>query len=189
MAEEPTRQAARPTGVHTVGHSNRSSAELVLLLLELGIERLVDVRRYPGSRRHPHFAREALSRSLAEHGIGYEHEPDLGGQRTPSAASRHAVLEPAFAGYAEHMESDAFRCAVERVLSAEMHVALMCAERDPMHCHRRLLSDYLVASGVDVLHAIGPGEVRAHRLDPRARVEPGPRLVYPGGGSQLELFV
>jgi uncharacterized protein (DUF488 family) len=159
----------------TIGHSNRSTGELLALLAEAGVELLVDVRRYPGSRRHPHFRREALEQSLTDAGIAYEHRPELGGHREPAKSSPNSAIdEPALRGYADHMAKPAFRSALVRLIdhARGRTTAAMCAEASPDRCHRRLLSDQLDAEGVRVLHLLGTGEPSPHRGDPRA--EPGP---------------
>lgn len=172
---------ASPARIYTIGHSTRSLDELVLLLREHAIELVVDVRRFPGSRRHPHFAKEALARSLPEHGIRYEHEIDLGGRRAAWPDSRNTAWRNAqFRGYAEHMASAEFKAALERLIATGAHAttAVMCAEQHPSRCHRRLLSDALVVRGVDVEHILAPGKSEAHALNPEARVEDG-EIVYP----------
>jgi len=175
--------------VFTIGHSTRTTEELLALLAEHRIEVLVDVRRYPGSRRHPQFSREALAAALAGAHIQYMHEPDLGGRREPRPGSPHVAWRvEAFRGYADHMETPAFAAALERLirLSEERRATILCAEAVPWRCHRRLISDALVARGVEVLHILGPGRADPHELDPNARVEEGGRrLVY---ASQKTLF-
>jgi uncharacterized protein (DUF488 family) len=178
--------------VHSVGHSNHTSGELLALLEEHGVDVLVDVRRYPGSRRHPHFRREALAESLSRAGIEYRHEPELGGHRVPDPASHNVGLhDEALRGYADWMYHHSFRDAVERVaeLARTHRPCLMCAEADPARCHRSLLSDALSSLGVEVVHVLGPGSARPHRLHPAAVVQ-GPCAVRypPQAGDQLELF-
>jgi len=168
--------------VLTIGHSTRTLAELLGLLAEFEATTLVDVRRYPGSRRYPHFGGPALARSLAGAGIGYVHEPDLGGRRDPSPASVNTAWRvAAFRGYADHMASAEFRAGLERVLAlAETaRPVIMCAEAVPWRCHRQLIADALVSRGVAVRHILGPGQERAHELNPRARPGPDGVLVYP----------
>ncbi len=166
--------------VHTVGHSIRGREEFIDILRAAGVPLLVDVRRYPRSRRHPHFSREALSGALAEAGIAYRHEEDLGGHREPLPGSPNtAWKEDAFRGYADHMATPAFQAALERVLAAPPGTAVMCAEADPLHCHRRLLADALVARGARVVHLLGAGRSSDHVLHPRARVAPDGRVTYP----------
>lgn len=167
--------------IWTAGHSNRGTEELVELLRRAGIELLVDVRRYPGSRRHPHFASRRLAASLDSAGIDYAHEEDLGGHRDPRPGSPHTgIREDAFRGYADHMDSPEFARALARLVAAaaERRTAVMCAERDWRGCHRSLLSDRLVVEGIEVVHLLGDGEEK-HALRPPAAVE-GNRLVYRG---------
>lgn len=178
--------------VFTVGHSTRSIEELSALLTGHGIEVLVDVRRYPGSRRHPQFSRDALARSVEEAGIRYVHEPDLGGRRAAHPDSPHTAWRvEAFRGYADHMETLEFAAALDRLMRlAESHTAvILCAEALPWRCHRRLISDALVARGIEVRHILGAGRTDSHELDPNARVQPGGRIVYSGpAGDQGSLF-
>src|SRR5690606_39960551 len=118
-----------------------------------GIRRLVDVRRYPGSRRHPHFSREALERSLPADGIAYEHERDLGGRRAPAPDSvNDAWRSASFRAYADYLQTAEFEAALGRLLAgADVPTAIMCAEAVPWRCHRQLIADVLVARGHEVL--------------------------------------
>jgi uncharacterized protein (DUF488 family) len=143
---------------------------LIGLLLEFGVGLLVDVRRFPASRRHPQFGKEQLSRSLSEAGIGYLHEPDLGGHRVAGVDSPNT----------DYMDSASFQGALRRLLerAAGMRVVVMCAEADPRRCHRQLLADALVAKGAEVEHILSPGRSEAHRLHAGARVLAGGRIVY-----------
>ena len=170
--------------VLTIGHSTRSIGELLSLLTENGVELLVDVRRYPGSRRFPQFSRDALAASLAGAGIEYMHEPRLGGRRTARPDSPHTAWRvEAFRGYADYMESSEFAAALEGLiaLSRTRTVAILCAEAVPWRCHRRLISDALEARGIEVRHILGRGRTDRHEIDPNARVlEGGRRLVYSG---------
>jgi len=167
--------------VHTIGHGNRSLDEFTGLLQRSAIVCLADVRAFPGSRRHPHFGRGELERSLPEAGIAYVWEgAALGGRRRPRADSPHVALRNAsFRAYADHMESDEFREGVERLLdsAASGPVAIMCAERLPWQCHRYMISDYLVAHGVEVLHLMDAGKTMQHSVRSEARVCDG-HLVY-----------
>ena len=171
------------TGIYTIGHGNRSSEEFIALLAEAGIECLMDVRAYPASRRHPQFAREALEGSLADAGVRYVWEgTDLGGRRKPGKDSPHIALRnPAFRAYAGHMETEAFRRGIERLveLGRASRTAIMCAERLPWECHRFLISDYLVARGACVVHLVNPGATQEHRINPVVRLRGG-KLWYDG---------
>jgi uncharacterized protein (DUF488 family) len=168
----------------TLGHSTRSIEELLGLLAEHRGELLVDVRRFPGSRRHPQFSREALAGSLAGAGVDYIHEPDLGGRREPRPDSPNAAWRvAAFRGYADYMDSEPFAAALRRLLqrAARSRTTILCAEAVPWRCHRRLIADAATAHGVEVLHILGRGRIQRHELDPKARVVPMPPrygLVY-----------
>src|SRR5215471_2457273 len=127
----------------TIGHGNRSIEAFLALLRDAGIRCLVDVRAYPASRRHPHFARTALEQSLAHAGVRYVWEGKaLGGRRTPAATSAHLALDdPQFRAYADHMMTLAFREALERLIrcGCAERTAFMCAERLPSECHRSFI--------------------------------------------------
>ena len=173
----------------TVGHSSRSLDDLIAVLRVHGIEELCDVRAYPGSRRFPQFARSSLEAALPGAGIRYAwFGKALGGHRPYARPdSPHtAIEEEGFRNYADHMESAEFVAAVDELLARSGPVALMCAERDPAHCHRSYLADYLVGvRGVEVIHIRDATETTAHVRSPLARVD-GSRLVYDLG--QRELF-
>jgi uncharacterized protein (DUF488 family) len=178
--EVPARPA--PGTLLTVGHSNRSLAEFLAILAAHHVEEIADVRRFPRSRRHPHFAIDALAPALAGAGIAYRHWPELGGFRKAAKDSPNVGLENAsFRGYADHMATAAFQDALDRLLAAarERVVAVMCAEAFVMQCHRRLIADAALARGVPVEHVAGAGPRAAHRPTPGARLEEG-RLVYRG---------
>jgi len=164
--------------IYTIGHSTRSLDELVHLLAASGVKRLADIRRYPGSRRYPHFSRDALAAALPQHGIAYVHMPELGGRRTPSKDSPNDALKNAqFRGYADYMGTTEFADAIERLLSMDSPTAIMCAEAVPWRCHRSFVADDLVRRGVEVVHIVGPNDRRKHEMNPLATEEQG-RLVY-----------
>jgi len=175
--------------IYTVGHSNRSAEALLECLRGAGVEVLVDVRRRPASRRYPHFNAPVLAAALETAGIGYVTAGEaLGGHRPAPPEGAHPALARALRGYAEHMRSAAFARALESLLreaGAAGH-ALMCAERLPERCHRSLIADRLTARGVAVVHLIAPGERRAHRLHPRARLDADGHLLY-DGATQIGL--
>jgi len=164
--------------IYTIGHSTRSLDELVHLLAASGVKRLADIRRYPGSKRYPHFSRDALAAELPKHGIAYVHMPELGGRRNPSKDSvNDALRNDQFRGYADYMGTPDFANAIERLLSMDGPVAIMCAEAVPWRCHRSFVADELTRRGVEVVHIVGPNDRRRHELNPLASVE-GDRLVY-----------
>jgi uncharacterized protein (DUF488 family) len=160
--------------VYTVGHGTRSLAELVEILRDAGVVRLVDARRFPGSRRHPHFGRDNLAASLPREGIAYDFRGDaLGGRRRGVQDSRHpAWRDPSFRAFADYMDSPAFREALARLEAdaAREPLAFMCAERLWWQCHRRMIADTLAVRGADVVHLLERGVERPHALHPDLRV-------------------
>jgi uncharacterized protein (DUF488 family) len=168
--------------IYTIGHSTRSADEFVGLLGEFEVERLVDIRQYPGSRRLPHFNREALESGLARAGIAYEWLGALGGRRraarpdSPNMALRH----PAFRNYADYMLTPEFRAGIGQLIewAREKPTSIMCAEAVYWRCHRRLVSDYLVGQGIEVQHIMGPGHLRPHALTSGAVIRGG-NVIYP----------
>jgi uncharacterized protein (DUF488 family) len=168
--------------VFTVGHGARSWDAFVAVVRSARIEVVVDVRRFPGSRRHPQFGRAAMADSLPAAGIGYEWQGDpLGGRRSRSGTSRHRALHhAAFAGYADHMDTAGFRTALDALLSRapRERLAVMCAETVWWHCHRMLIADALVLRGAAVTHLLDVGRVQPHRLHPAARKGEGGWPVY-----------
>jgi uncharacterized protein (DUF488 family) len=173
--------------VYTVGHSTLALDEFLALLRAHGIAAVVDVRRYPASRRHPHFGREALARALADAGIEYRWLPELGGRRSARPDSPHvAWRNTSFRGYADHMDGEEFAGGLVALLdlARERPTAIMCAESVPWRCHRQLIADALVARGVTVRHVLGPRASSEHTLAAFARVA-GDRVVYDRG--QLDL--
>lgn len=169
----------RPT-IFTIGHGVRSIEEFLSLLSGASVRRLIDVRTAPGSRKHPHFGKDSLSRELDRNGIEYVWRKDLGGWRKPRQDSPHVALRsPGFRGYADHMETQEFKDAVTWLIdtSSETPTAVMCAESLWWRCHRRMLADALTARGSSVRHIMSDGRVQPHRLHPAARVVED-RIVY-----------
>ena len=161
--------------IYTIGHSTRSLDELVHLLRASGVQRLADIRRYPGSRRYPHFSRDALAAELPKHGIAYVHMPELGGRRSPAKDSPNDALRNAqFRGYADYMATKEFAEGVDNLLDRD---AIMCAEAVPWRCHRSFVADDLVRRGVEVVHILGANDRRKHEINPLAR-DAGSHLVY-----------
>ena len=151
--------------VWTVGHSTRSAEEFGQILLAHGIEVLVDVRSFPGSRRYPQFNREALAASLKQIGIDYKHEPRLGGRRKPRPDSHNTAWKNAsFRAYADHMETEEFRSGIKDLLELAENgrTAVMCAEALWWRCHRRLISEYLNTEGHAVIHILDQNKTQEH---------------------------
>ncbi|HYB42577.1 MAG TPA: DUF488 domain-containing protein [Candidatus Methylomirabilis sp.] len=169
--------------VHTVGHSTRSTEAFLALLAAHAIGCVVDVRRWPASRRHPHFGRESLTASLASAGVEYVWREDLGGDRAPGPDSPNTAWRTgAFRAYADFMLTPAFAAAVAdlELLAARRRIAVMCAEAVPWRCHRQLLADAFWVRGWPVRHILDTG-CAEHRLPAFARVS-GERIVYPASG-------
>ncbi|MDQ3874051.1 MAG: DUF488 family protein [Actinomycetota bacterium] len=160
--------------IYTIGHGTRPAEELVACLREAGVRTLVDVRRFPGSRRNPQFNRDTLDESLAATGIRYVHALELGGRRSGEAgADRFACIEtPAFRSYAARMGSPAWQTALAEALAHPVP-AFMCAETLWWRCHRRFIAELLTARGHDVVHLLRPGERRPHRMSEDATVLDG----------------
>ena len=174
--------------VFTIGHSNRSFEDFLSLLQEFAIHTVADVRRYPSSRKFPHFNREFLRKLLSAQNIEYLWLEALGGRRhvSKNQKSPNMGLEsPGFRNYADHMVTNEFQAGVQELLStaARSCMAIMCAERFYWKCHRRLLSDYLVAQSVEVLHIVEPGKVSAHKLTPGAVITINTEVVYPSAAK------
>ncbi len=172
--------------IWTIGHSTRTWEEFLALLREHAIELLVDVRHFPSSAHVPWTNRTALAAHLADAGLVYEHLVDLGGYRKAHSDSENlGWRNEGFRGYADYMDSEAFRAALGRLvaLAKARRAAVMCAEAVPWHCHRGLLSDALLVRGVRVIHILAPGKAQEHVLTPFAKVRGG-RITYPVAKSK-----
>jgi uncharacterized protein (DUF488 family) len=177
-------QPAAPT-VFTIGHSTQSVDAFIALLTHNGASLVADVRRFPASRRHPQFSREALVTALAAAGIAYEWLPELGGRRAARADSRNTGWRnDGFRGYADYMETQAFQLGAARLidLAQRRPTAYMCAEHAWQQCHRGLISDYLKVAGWQVLHILARGKTEPHPFTEPARVVDG-SLTYAGQGE------
>ncbi len=162
--------------IWTVGHSNRSIEDFLALLQTNKIQALADIRRFPGSRRHPQFGQEQLPASLAHIGISYTHFGELGGRRKVRPDSRNSNWKnPAFRGYADYMESEEFRAGIERLLriAAGKLTAIMCAEALWWQCHRALISDFLKVRSIAIIHILGPNKTQDHPFTSAARIVNG----------------
>jgi uncharacterized protein (DUF488 family) len=174
--------------IWTIGHSTRGIDEFISLLKENEIKLLVDVRAFPGSKRYPQFNKDALAESLTAHGIRYEHFPELGGKRKSKPDSRNTAWRNAsFRGYADYMETEQFQKGMARLLDVGAKAgptAIMCAEAVWWRCHRSLISDYLKAHGVEVLHILAANKVEPHPYTSAARIVNG-KLSYEGDDALL----
>ena len=178
------------TTVHTIGHGTLPADDFAQLLRDAGVEQLVDVRSFPGSRRNPQHGQAAMEQWLPESGITYRWIRALGGRRRPVEGSPHAALRhPAFRAYADHMEGTEFQQGVAELLdlAADGAVAVMCSESVWWRCHRRLLADHLLLTrDVEVLHLMHDGRRTPHRPTDGVRRD-GDRLVY-DVGTATSLF-
>ena len=158
----------------TIGHGTREATELVATLAEAGVQTLVDVRRFPGSRRNPQFNQDAVAASLATVGIEYRHAVELGGRRAgePGEERFGCIRTAAFRSYAARMAREDWQEALATAL-AQSEPCFMCAETDWRRCHRRLISDLLTAREIEVVHLARPGERQPHELWPEAEIRSG----------------
>ncbi len=173
--------------VWTIGHSTRTIDDFIALLRANGIEALADVRRFPGSRKYPQFNVEPLRASLTAAGIAYVPMTELGGRRRPRPDSRNTVWRnESFRGYADFMETDAFRAGIEKLLTLarEKRTAVMCSEAVWWRCHRSMISDQLKASGIRVLHIMEGGKCEEHPYTAAARLVDGQLSYAPGVGVE-----
>ena len=168
--------AIDPATIWTIGHSTRTLDEFLGLLADYRIEAIADVRRFPGSRRHPHFASEALAETLPAHGITYQWLPQLGGRRkvqpdSPNTAWRNA----SFQAYADYIATAAFAEGLAALLkmAAARRTALMCAEAVWWRCHRSLIADVLKLRGIEVIHIIDASHSTLHPYTSPARIVDG----------------
>jgi uncharacterized protein (DUF488 family) len=176
-----------PDTVHTIGHSTRTIENFLALLKAHAIEALVDVRRWPSSRRYPHCGRKALEGSLNNDGIDYIWHGDLGGFRKPAADSQNTAWKVgSFRAYADFMLTAEFEDIMQEMeqMIAHKHIVIMCAEAVPWRCHRQLLADAFLVRGFSVRHIMDDG-CHAHRLPPFA-IPKGRKILYPAT-AQLEL--
>jgi len=160
--------------VSTIGHGTKPADEFVATLHEAGVETLVDVRRFPGSRRNPQFSERALALELQSTSITYLHAPDLGGRRSgvPGEDRFGCLRVPAFRSYAAWMASSEWQHALADALRRD-NPCFMCAETLPWRCHRRLIADLLAARGVEVVHLLGPDKAVDQRPFDVAEVRNG----------------
>ena len=180
---------------HSIGHGRRSLAEFVELLQSVEVTCLVDVRTVPRSRTNPQYNRDTLPEQLAPFGIGYEHIAALGGLRgrvREVARDVNAFWDnESFHNYADYAMSEVFRDGLShlRELGRERRCAIMCAETLWWRCHRRIITDHLLAAGERVFHILGPGHIEPAVMNVAARISAEGALVYPAEPpAQRDLF-
>ena len=174
--------------IFTIGHSTRTLEEFITLLKNSDIQLLADIRSYPGSKRFPHFNKEALQKTLPEQGIAYQHFPALGGRRKTSKDSKNTAWKnTAFRGYADYMETDDFKNAITELEAAaqKQTTAYMCSEAVWWSCHRSLVSDHLKLKGWKVIHIMGENKSQEHPYTSPAKIVNG-KLSYAAG--QMDIF-
>ena len=186
-ARPPCRITPIATRLLTVGHGTLAAEDFTALLHGAAVAELVDVRTAPGSKRHPHFRRQAMEDWVPAASIDYRWEPRLGGLRKPRPDSPNVALRhPGFRAYADHMADPEFAPALDEVLAgaARHATAVMCAESLWWKCHRRLIADFAVlVRGVDVEHLLHDGRLSDHRITEGARRE-GDLVIYDVGVNQ-----
>lgn len=169
--------------LYTIGHSTRTLEELIAALKAHEIETLVDIRAFPMSRRLPQFNGKSLEKSLPAAGIRYVWMKTLGGYRKKilEESPNIGLRNQSFRNYADYMLTSEFEREMTELLALaeQSRTAYMCAERVYFHCHRMLVSDWLVAHGHEVMHIHAEGPVKPHRLTPEGRVIEG-KLIYRG---------
>jgi uncharacterized protein (DUF488 family) len=158
----------------TIGHGIRPLEELIETLREANVQTLVDVRRFPGSRRNPQFNQEPLQAALGDAGIGYRHAVELGGRRSgePGEDDFGCIRVAAFRSYAARMRSADWQAALEEEV-AQPAACFMCAETPWWKCHRRLIAELLAARGHQVTHLLGPGRRQPHAFYDESEVRDG----------------
>lgn len=166
--------------IWTIGHSTRSLDEFIAMLKSFQIECVTDIRSFPGSRKYPQFNKETLEISLPQNNIWYFHLKNLGGRRKAYPDSKNtAWRHVAFRGYADYMETDAFKEGIKELegIASKDRTVFMCSEAVWWRCHRSMVSDYLKVNGWTVMHIMGIRKETEHPYTSPARIV-GKKLVY-----------
>lgn len=185
MAQLATKSETDRGTVLTIGHSNRSLDEFVKLLSAAEVELVADIRTIPRSRNNPQFNKDALPEALGLHGVAYEHMAELGGRRGKSGEVEPQVngfwTNTSFHNYADYALSEQFGKGLEQLISTgrQTRTVMMCSEAVWWRCHRRIVSDWLLARGEEVLHVMGVGRLTPATLNAGAVVRPDASVVYP----------
>jgi len=169
--------------IYTIGHSNRSWEDFTALLEKYAIRTVADIRSLPGSKKFPHFDRENMEKSLFDLGLKYIWLPKLGGLRRGRKGFESpniGLTNPGFRAYADYMATSEFLEGVEELLvvASESTTTIMCAEALYWRCHRRLLSDYLVAHGIEVSHIPGLNNLAPHKMTQGVEITPEGQVIY-----------
>jgi uncharacterized protein (DUF488 family) len=173
----------------TIGHSTRSIEEFISILQEVEIRQVIDVRTVPRSRTNPQFNRDAFSVSLAQFQIGYEHLAALGGlrgiQRNVSPETNAFWENKSFHNYADYAMGKEFHSGLEKLreIGHATRSVVMCAEAVWWRCHRRIISDYLIAAREEVFHIMSEGRLEPAHMTPAARSQPNGTVIYPETGA------
>ena len=178
----------------TIGHSTHSIDRFVALLTQHGIKVLADIRRFPGSRKFPHFNQDNLASVLPEAGIEYCWLAALGGRRGKKAnglSNNLGLRNESFRNYADYMLMEEFRQGIQELLgvAAGKPTAFMCSESVFWRCHRRLVADYLFVNGITVQHIMPSGQLRPHTLTEGAKVEAGELIYLPTEEDNAQLLI
>lgn len=169
--------------IWTIGHSTRPFEDFLAMLRSFSIEVIADVRHYPGSKRFPQFNKDFLEITLPQRDIQYIHFKELGGRRKAILNSKNiAWRNDAFRGYADYMETHAFKNAVHKLeaVGRNRRTAFMCSEAVWWRCHRSLVSDYLKANHWRVMHIMDVGKEQEYPYTSPARIVDG-QLTYQQG--------
>lgn len=180
MDKKETRSTTN-LAIYTIGHSTRASDEFIKLLKHNQIEVLVDVRKFPGSRKYPHFNQAELARSLRAAGMTYVHVEELGGRRPQQKESINTLWQnKSFQAYADYMATAGFRQGIEVLLeyARDQRTAIMCSEAVWWRCHRALIADYLKSTGIEVYHIMSMTSTQPHPFTSAARIRDGKLFYY-----------
>ncbi len=178
---------------YTIGHSNRPLDEFIRLLQQAKIDLAVDVRTVPKSRHNPQFNADSLPQALRDVSIGYRHMPALGGlrsKRTDQGPSPNGFWDNEnFRNFADYTATASFRSGLEelRALGHSHTCAIMCAEAVWWQCHRRIITDYLLAAGETVIHIMGEGHLEPARMTDAAVIGADGVITYPAAQGSLLL--
>lgn len=165
-----------PSVIYTIGHSTHTIEVFIAMLQSFDVKTIVDIRRFPGSRKFSQFDQDNLKIALEEVGIQYISMLELGGRRKPNVDSKNTIWKnESFRGYADYMETSEFKNAIIKLeeIALKQTTAYMCSEAVWWRCHRSMVSDFLKAKGWNVLHIMGISKVQEHKYTAPARIVDG----------------